>query len=211
MSTLSLKCVVRSFLALGFLMLATVEVAAGEPRKAQHNLHVYTSPDATEQNEMCFYRIDQQADQDVLRIAPGGTIRFYTDRGLWVNIDVQDDAQGRQGTQGSRQATLRSARPVAQLTVREAIGASTEHKISINCCLGRSPNSCTDNWIEAQPSGQALGARETRDTDVWVDMTPRAWPQGPHAMDTAGGRPAPSPPPHPMPGGGPMMEIDEES
>lgn len=210
MSVSSLQCVVRSFLAVGCFVLATVQVAAGQPRVDQHNIRVFTSPDATEQGGMCLYRIDQQANQDVLRIVPGGTIRFYTDRGLWVNIDVQDDAQGRKGTQGSHQANLRRARPVAQLTARDAIGENTEHKISINCCLGRSPTACVDNWVEAQPSSQDLGARDTRETDVWVNTTPRAWPRGPHAMDAAGRRPAPSPPPHPMPGGGPMMEIDEE-
>lgn len=205
----SLQSVSRSFLGFGFLLLAAAQLAVAQPVKNQHNIHVFAPADAAEQEQMCFYRIDQQSDQDVLRIAPRGTVRFYTERGLWVDIEVQDDDQGRGGTRGNGRANLRRGRPVAQLTVRNAIGANTEHKISINCCLGRSPNSCTDNWVEAQPYRQDLGVRDINE-EVWVDATPQASPHGPRATDENRSMPIPSRLPHPMPGGGPMMEIDEE-
>ena len=206
---LSLQSVSRSVLGLGFLLLAATQLAVAQPLKDQHNIHVFASPDATEQEQMCFYRIDQQSDQDVLRVVPRGTVRFYTDRGLWVNVEVQDDDRGRGATQGEGRANLRMGRPVAQLTVRDAIGENTEHKISISCCLGHSANSCTDSWVEAQPYRQDLGVRDINQ-EVWVDAALQASPHGPRAVDGDRATPIPSRRPHLMPGGGPMMEIDEE-
>lgn len=195
----------RAILGFALLLLAAVQLASAQPLKERHNIHVF-SPDTPEQSEMCYYRIDEQTDQDVLRIAPQGIVRFYTDQGLWVNIEVQDDARGRSGTPGDGRVNLRRGRPVAQLAVREAIGESTEHKISIRCCMGRSPNACTNNWIEAQPYAQDLGMRGIGE-DAWLGMTPRTSPRGPNAMDGIPATRAPSS--TPMPGGGPMMEIEE--
>jgi hypothetical protein len=192
-------------------MLAMVQLASAQPRKSQHNIYVFSPREAAEQNEMCYYRIDQQTDQDRLRITPAGIVRFYTARELWVDIEVQDDTQGRSGAKGNGRASLRSGRPVAQLTVRDAVGETTEHKVSINCCLARSPNACTNNWVEAQPydpQRQSLGARILNET-TWLESTSGARIHGPRALDEAEAADAVFPSLNPMPGGGPMMEIDE--
>lgn len=198
----TLKHLACSLLAAGLLMLAAVQFASAQT--LQHSIHI------EEQDEMCTYRIDEQTDQDTFRAAPQSIVRFYTSRGLWVNIEVEDDAQGRSGTQGNGAANLRRGRPVAQLTVRDAIGETTEHKVSIRCCLGRSPNACTeDNWVEAQPydpQGQNVGARIFNEV-VWPESSPRVRTHGPHAGSPSS---AAVPPLSPLPGGGPVMEIDED-
>jgi len=205
----SLPC---SALGAGLLLLAMTQLASAQPRKSQHNIYVFAPRETPEQGETCYYRIDQQSDQDRLRITPAGIVRFYTARDLWVNIEVQDDARGRRGAKGNGQAGLRSGRPVAQLTVRDAIGETTEHKVSINCCFGRSQNACAGRWAEAQPyrsQDRNLGARIPNET-TWPVSTSDVHVHGPRALDGGKAPHASYPSPLPMPGGGPMMEIDEE-
>lgn len=212
MPTLLVKSLPCSVLGAGLLMLAMTQLASAQPRKSQHNIYVFAPREAPEQSETCYYRIDQQSDQDRLRITPAGIVRFYTARELWVEIEVQDDARGRSGARGNKQASLRRGRPVAQLAVRDAIGETTEHKVSINCCLARSPNACANNWVEAQPyspQDQNLGARTLNGT-MWPQSTSEAHVHGPQALDEGEALHPVSPLPIPMPGGGPMMEIDEE-
>lgn len=210
----SLKHLSCSFLAVSLLMLAVVQLASAQPRKSQHNIYVFSPRETPEQSEMCYYRIDQQDDQDTLRITPAGTVRFYTARDLWVDIEVQDDVQGRRGAQGNGSANLRRGRPVAQLTVRDAIGETTEHKVSIRCCSGRSPNACTEGrWVEAQPynpQGQSLGAHIFNEV-VWPESSTRVRPHGPHVSHAGNPSSAAFPPLPPLPGGGPVMEIDEDN
>jgi len=204
MSIPSLRYMSRPFLAGGILMLALMQLASAQSRRNHYDIRIFA------QSETCYYHIDQQAEQDMFRIAPQGIVRFYTDQAVWANIEVENDAQGRSGTQGNGRVALQQGKPVASVVVRETIGEDTEHKVRIRCCLDRSPNGCADSWLDAQPYDEAELGLDTRGVeDAWSAILLHSPTHGPHAPDGLTATPLDPLPPTPMPGGGPVMEIDE--
>lgn len=206
----------RALLTASILTLAIAASTSAQPRKSNHDIRVYT------QGSTCYYQIDEQQNQDLFRIAPGGGVRFYANQGsaarMLINIEVQNDASGRSGAQGNGRASLQTGKPVATIKARNAIGQTTQHPVRIQCCLNATGNQCP-NWLEAQPyTGSTSGLGPQWEDATWSIPVIRTAAHGPFAPDelthderAAGVSPeVPRSLPRPLPGGGPVMEVEED-
>ena len=170
------------------------DAATAQNRSDRYVIRVYEDGDA------CRYQIQDQIDQDVFHILPTGSVQVKARGSLWVDVTVQDDARGTPGTRSRRSVALRDANEGRTLTARSALGRSTEHKVSIQCCPTRRGRSECPQWIDAQPPPTTTGRAEPSD-----DLLPSHGP-------SAG---APPPPTHPssqppqQPAGGPTMRVEE--
>jgi len=188
------------------LLLAVAVASLAPPSAAQNRSDRYliqVSPD----DSTCRYQIQDQPDQDVFLIRPGGLLTVQARGGLWVDVSVEDNPRGIPGTRNQRSLALRDNAPRDTLTARSAIGRSTEHRVRIQCCLerGRRTDECPQ-WRDALPPETTTG-----------DATPRRMPpphssramRGPSAMPDPAVLPVPFPP-APLPPGGPVMRVEEE-
>jgi len=188
-------------LAIAVAGLAFAPSSAAQNRSDRYLIHV--SPD----DSTCRYQIQGQPTQDVFLIRPGGLLTVQARGGLWVDLSVEDDPRGVPGTRNQRSLALRGNAPRDTLTVRSAIGRSTEHRVRIQCCLqrGRRANECPQ-WTDALPPETTTG-----------DAAPRRMPPQPSSRTMRGPAAMPDPAalslpslPTPLPPGGPVMRVEED-
>lgn len=198
--TSGLRCVAL-LLAVAVASLALAPPSAAQNRSDRHLIQV--SPE----DSTCRYQIQGQPDQDVFLIRPGGFLTVQARGGLWVDVSVENTPRGIPGTRNQRSLALRDNAPRDTLTVRSAIGRSTEHRVRIQCCLerGRRTNECPQ-WTDALPPETTTG-----------DATPRRVPPSHSSQTVRGPSAMPDPavlpgsfPPAPLPPGGPVMRVEEE-
>src|SRR6056297_1296130 len=112
-------------LAIAVAGLAFTPSSAAQNRSDRYLIHV--SPD----DSTCRYQIQDQPNHDVFLIRPGGLLTVQARGGLWVDLSVEDDPRGVPGTRNQRSLALRENAPRDTLTVRSAIGRSTEHRVRL--------------------------------------------------------------------------------
>ncbi len=161
------------------LLLSTVtDEAEAQQRRSLHRIEIY------QQGDMCYYRIQDQVNQEQFRITPLGAVLFQAKGGLKVEIEVDDaevaDRQGQPqaiaGLAGARKTEISDRRPIQSVAVREARGVNSEHKVNIRCCTGRTILGC--RWSDAQPSETATGGIPQSGPDLNALLH-----RGPHASD----------------------------
>ena len=214
------------FLSAAVLASALAFVSAPVQAQAVRSLHRI---EVFQADDVCYYQIQEQTNQDLLRITPLGAVVFQARGEVKVRIEIEDvqTTAGRvAGAAGEKNATLDAGRPVQSLAVRGARGESTEHKIQIQCCPERRLFRC--QWSDAQPvsASREVGQRLDGRSPSGGATEGRFWagdylvpPQrGPNA-----GRPVPEhtssperihlperiPTLPPVGPGGPVMKIEE--
>jgi hypothetical protein len=189
------------------VLLSGLWVAEAEAqRRSLHRIVMH------QEGEVCYYQIQDQADQSAFRITPLGAVLFQSRGGVKVRVEVADaevdDGRGTRrpipGVAGNKKAEVSGGQPVQSLAVREAQGVDTDHKVNIQCCTDRNLFGC--KWSDAQPaqSSAEMGAVPGSFLDFG------AAPSGPNPMRG----PAPSDPYWmiaPLPPGGPVMKIEEDT
>lgn len=192
----SLRCAWLLCTCLLLLSFSLPFEADAQSRKDRHRIRV------APEGESCVYEIQNQANQDFFVINPGGRVLVQAQRGLWVDVFVQNDPRGIPGTRNRRMVALRKQVPRDTLFVRSAIGRPTEHQVQIQCCLSRGQGRACPRWSDARPPTTETGRPDGGSSSVLGSTS-----------DLRG--PAASPPPvsltdPPRPPGGPVMRIEEE-
>jgi len=197
-----------AILLLGGATICSTARAQAPPAKEQHTILVRP------QGNTCVYQIRDQTNQDLFVVRPNGAVVVRAQNGLWVDVTV-DDAEVRSadgprsvsGVQNSRSSfTLRPQASQAAfqdaLTVRSSIagGASTEHRMRIQCCPERARGQECPAWQDAQPYDPASGERGGSASLLPSNRGKVA--RGPMAAPV---------PLTPLPPGGPVMRVEEEN
>ena len=78
----SLVCIIT-------LLLSAVFVLDADAQRRQDRHRIRVMPEG----ETCLYQIQDQTNQDLLVVSPGGRVTIQARRGLWVDVFVEDDAR----------------------------------------------------------------------------------------------------------------------
>lgn len=203
---------VAAYLFAGYGLLAP-DASAQNPAAAKDRHTIVVEPGA----DACTYRIQGQTNQDVFVIRPQGRLTVRALRGLWVDVSVEDDVrtidnEARRVPGMRRQRTLALRQPRGQalrqdtLSVRAAIGQTTEHRVRIECCPRQTRSQGCPEWQAAQPYDASTGdAGRPRFYDP--NRTPAF--TGPSAAPVRLPAALVAPPSLPLPPGGPVMRIEE--
>jgi len=202
-----------SLAALVFLTLMILASLPGEAAAQERKSIHYISITASGADNTCFYQIEDQENQDLLRITPRGALIFTSSANVPIETTIEPDAEGNTGVAGGQGTNTftTSERGVTPIAVRAAIGKSTDHQVRIQCCTDRSLfGGC--KWTPAEPISSESGQ---------MGYAPQTMP--PHTMQTAPAPHGPSAPsvlpdllrdlaPHnPTRTGGPVMKIEEDA
>lgn len=174
--------------------------AEAQERKPLHRIRIF------QEDDVCFYQIQGQTNQDTFRITPLGAVIFRTN-GVKAQVEVDDAQVGDEtipGMAAEKSAEISEGRPVQSLAVRTARGMNTDHKVNIRCCTSRNLFGC--RWLEAQPAPppKSMGA-----ASGFLPGVNPSFGGGPRAMSRA--IPLPSRGERiGLPPGGPIMKIEED-
>lgn len=202
-----------SFLAaVVLLMLIVLAGLPGEATAQERKPIHYISVTGSSADNTCFYQIEDQENQDLLRITPRGALIFTSSADFPIETTIEPDAEGNAGVAGGQGMNTFTTREqsVTPVAVRAAMGKNTDHKVRIQCCTDKGLfGGC--RWTPAEPISSESGQ---------MGYAPQTMP--PHTMQTAPAPHGPSAPsllpdvllrdltPHsPTRTGGPVMKIEE--
>jgi hypothetical protein len=181
-------------LGVGAGSLCLAPPADAQNRSDRYQILVSPHPDG------CQYQIEEQVNQDLFIMRPGGQLTVDAREGLWVDVTVEDDARGIPGTRNRRSLSLRQNESRAVLTARSSIGKNTEHRVRIQCCKSRNPRAECPAWTDAVPPTTTTGSLDA--PVLPPERTGIASSRGPAVVLA----PVSS---SPLPAGGPVMQIEE--
>ena len=139
------------------VLVAASALAAGaagaQPTQERHRIAVTTTAD------QCTYTIQDQADQTLFVVEPGGQVQFQPRGPRVVKVTVrQDPESGVEGGEGVRQMWVTNSRPRV-FPVRTDLDLETTHEVVIECCtVGNRRRTCPEGrFVRAVPEREGLG------------------------------------------------------